>query len=190
MAISPRLAINSFMVVEFPLSFRASARFGHRGPTALSGTPTGSAYAKPPTQSRLRKDCAQARQHLVHDRFGNRFKASSASRQDVERTGLITANHAGRTRASLFQGNRKAALSRELSSLRDGNDNGRPRQLVERRRRDNDDWPRSSLLMSCRRVEADKPNVAPLHLNQLFADCTTVHPIRVRVVFGSLVALR
>ena len=82
---------------------------------------------------------------------------------EVEGTGLVATNHAGRSCACVLKRNGEAPPARETPARGDGQDDGRPGDFVESGRGNDQYRPRALLFMAGRRIEGDEPDVAALH---------------------------
>ena len=83
--------------------------------------------------------------------------------RQIEGAWLVAGDGADGARARIIQRHREPAAVRESSAGDDGQDHGRFREPIERRGGHDHDRPGPFLFMACGGVEADQPDLAPLH---------------------------
>ena len=82
---------------------------------------------------------------------------------EIEGAGLVATDHAGCSCARLLKRNGEAAPARETPARGDGQDDGRPGDLVESGRGNDQYRPCALLFMAGGRIEGDEPDVAAPH---------------------------
>ena len=114
---------------------------------------------------RLRQDCGEASQHLVHDLLGDGFETFPVSGGEIQGARLVATDHADRSGTRVVERDREAALTREVSTCSDRKDDRRPGQLVEACGGYDHDRPCPPLFMASGGIEADEPDLAAAHYN-------------------------
>ena len=107
----------------------------------------------------------EAGNHIFRDMLRDGFEALAVPGGEIEGAGLVAANHAGRPGACARERHRETAPARETPARSDGQDDRCPGQPVERSGGNDQDRPGSLLFVARGRVEADEPDIAPLHYN-------------------------
>ena len=93
------------------------------------------------------KNRHQTSQHLVHDLVRNPFQLLSASRPEIERAGLVTADNASRFGSTSYERHGKTGGSGEVSSARDRENHRHFRHPVECLRGHDQDRPAAFLFV-------------------------------------------
>ena len=111
------------------------------------------------------KNRRQPGQHFIHDCGRYAFQKASFAGGEVNASQLIAANYANGLYAHARQRNGKTSVACEGAACRDGDNNRRLRCRVESIRGYDQYWPRPSLLMPCRGIERNQPNLSAFHSN-------------------------
>jgi hypothetical protein len=101
-------------------------------------------------------------QHFIHDRGGNALQSPGAASAEIERAGLIAADHSRGSQSGAAQRNGEPGCPREGASAGDGKNHWHFDYVVERFRRDDQDRAAALLLMSLGGVEPDQPDLTTL----------------------------
>ena len=144
------------------------SRCGGRGPVRISccrPARAPSTVRSERSSSSLRQNRGEPGKHVIHDRLGNGLEALPVAGSEIEGARLVTTDHTDRPGTRIVERNREAAPARKISTRRDRQDDRCSGQFVEGCRGYDHHWPGPSLLMAGRGVEADKPDLAPLHYN-------------------------
>lgn len=105
----------------------------------------------------------ELRQHFIHDRGGDAFQFLAAACAEIERAGLIAADHARCLGPSARQEHGEPGRPRKVPAAGNGEDYWDFGHVVERLRRNDQDGATALLLMAFGGVESDQPDLTPLH---------------------------
>lgn len=112
---------------------------------------------------RLRQDCGEANEDIVHYRHRDGFETPSVPGIQVKDARPIAADYSDGSGASISKRHRKPAAVREASSPGDGQHDGCPGELIEGSRGDDHDRPGLLFFMGGGGVEGDQPALAALY---------------------------